>query len=253
VNSSLYSGLVWHERRSPVHHAFIYRMMMVALDLDEVERGEPFGWLFSKKAWRPYRYDRKDLHRPEVPCLKEAVVQTVCEKTDLQIEALDKVLVLTQPRTFGHCFNPVSFYYVYASNGGELKAVLAEINNTPWNERYSYVVEVSPEKEVHDFEKSFHVSPFMPMDQNYRWSFSRPEKELKVQMENHDPQEGHLFDAGMALSQEELTSGNLLKTLFLFPFNTLKTLVAIYWHALRLRIKGAKYYTHSAPSEVSHA
>jgi len=223
---------------------------MVAIDLDEAEEGTPFGPIFSSRPWRPYRYDRSHLHQPENPSLKDAVINTVTEKSSLEKEDIARVLVVTQPKTFGHCFNPVSFYYVYDSSG-RLRAVMSEINNTPWNQRHSYVMEMIEGEPTHEFEKDFHVSPFMPMEQKYRWTFKTPNEDLVVQMENHDPQEGHLFDAGMKMKREELSSLNLIKTLLLFPLNTLKTLTAIYWHALWLRMKGATY--HSPPQKVSHA
>lgn len=224
---------------------------MVSVDLDELNSGQVFGPIFSDRSWRPYRFHRPDLHRPEVSSLKEAVITTVCEKTSLEQQDLKRVVVLTQPRTLGHCFNPVSFYYVY--DGEEnLKAVMAEINNTPWDQRFCYVLETKGISDKHEFEKNFHVSPFMPMDQKYLWKFNVPDDRIVVEMENHDPKEGHLFDAGMAMEREELSSVNLIKALFLFPFNTLKTLAAIYWHALRLRLKGATYFPPPS-TEVSHA
>lgn len=234
-------------------HEFTYRMMMLGLDLDEVKDGKPFGLFFSDKNWRPYRYERKDLHRPEIEDLKAAVVETMSQKSNIAENEISRVTVVTQPRTLGHCFNPVSFYYAYREGESDPCAVMAEINNTPWDERFCYVIEVSTDHQPAEFKKDFHVSPFMPMEQNYRWSFSSPSETVQVAMENHDPKEGHLFDAGMLLHREDLSSTGLLKTLFLFPFNTVKTLAAIYWHALRLRVKGAVYFDHPSTSEVSHA
>jgi hypothetical protein len=44
-----------------------------------------------------------------------------------------RITLLTHPRYFGYCFNPVSFYYVWAADGsGGLESVLAEVSNTPW-------------------------------------------------------------------------------------------------------------------------
>jgi len=227
-------------------------MMMVAIDLDELEEGIPFSLLFSDRPWRPYRLQRSDLHRPEVPSLKEAVLETVCKKSGLQKSDFSRVMVLTQPRTLGHCFNPVSFYYLYGAKGA-LKAVMAEINNTPWNERFTYVVDVESQGGQSQFQKAFHVSPFMPMDQTYRWRFSSSQSDIRVSMENHDAENGRLFDAVMVMKKEELSGAHLFKCLLLFPFNTLKTLMAIYWHAAWLRIKGAKYFPHPSSLGAKHA
>ena len=51
-------------------------------------------------------------------------------------------------------------------------ALVAEITNTPWDEVHSYVLDASGfDGEVVDFRfpKRFHVSPFQPMDVEYRW------------------------------------------------------------------------------------
>ncbi len=61
------------------------------------------------------------------------------------------IKVLTHMRYWGHCFNPVSFYYVYEHVDGttfdpdsstpcHIAAVVAEVSNTPWNEMHPYVM-----------------------------------------------------------------------------------------------------------------
>ena len=51
------------------------------------------------------------------------------------------IRLLTHLRTFGHCFNPVSFYYCFAPDGEQLEAIVAEVTNTPWGERHAYVLD----------------------------------------------------------------------------------------------------------------
>jgi DUF1365 family protein len=46
-----------------------------------------------------------------------------------------RVMLLTQLRYFGFHFNPVNFYYCYDQQD-VLCWVLAEVRNTPWNERH---------------------------------------------------------------------------------------------------------------------
>ena len=53
------------------------------------------------------------------------------------------VRLLTTLRSFGLCFNPVSFYYCFDRRGSSVEAVLAEVTNTPWGERQAYVIAVS--------------------------------------------------------------------------------------------------------------
>jgi DUF1365 family protein len=56
-------------------------------------------------------------------------------------------------RYFGFHFNPVNFYYCYDGKG-TLRWVLAEVRNTPWNERHYYAVN----GHAQPTEKAFHVS-----------------------------------------------------------------------------------------------
>jgi DUF1365 family protein len=58
------------------------------------------------------------------------------------------VRLLTNLRYFGHCFNPVSFYYCFDEPGERVEAVVAEVTNTPWGERHAYVLEPDPERPI---------------------------------------------------------------------------------------------------------
>ena len=53
------------------------------------------------------------------------------------------IRLLTHLRTFGHSFNPVSFYYCFAPDGERLEAIVAEVTNTPWGERHAYVLDAA--------------------------------------------------------------------------------------------------------------
>jgi uncharacterized protein len=127
---------------------------------------------------------------------------------------------------------------------------VADITNTPWAERHQYVLSVDSGSAVgntrlksFDFDKQFHVSPFMPMDLKYRWSFSRPSQRLFVNMQNHQG-EVRLFDATLNLRGEPVTPWGLLRTLASYPFMTLRVITAIHWQALKLWLKRTPFYGH---------
>ena len=84
------------------------------------------------------------------------------------------IRLLTHLRSFGHCFNPVSFYYCFDA-GERLQAVVAEVTNTPWGERHAYVLGgAATARWPSAFDKELHVSPFMGMDQRLRAGASAP-------------------------------------------------------------------------------
>ena len=103
--------------------------------------------------------------------------------------------------------NPVSFYYCFDDSGQRLETIVAEITNTPWKERHRYVLPVTgvgasaganARLRHFEFDKGFHVSPFMPMDMQYHWFFNEPQQRLFVHMRNF--KDGTpLFDATLAL------------------------------------------------------
>ena len=126
--------------------------------------------------------------------------------------------------------------------------VVAEVNNTPWGERHCYVLDCrvgeTPARRFRfEFDKQFHVSPFMPMDQRYRWTFWIPDADLGVHMENRA--EGkRQFTATMRLQRSALSGAALARVLVRYPLMTARVVTAIYWQALKLRLKGVAFHSH---------
>jgi hypothetical protein len=136
--------------------------------------------------------------------------------------------------------------------------VVAEITNTPWNERHTYVLPTDttaphgPHTWRWQFAKAFHVSPFLPMDMQYDWRFSAPDATLLVHMENW--RDGARdFDATLTLSRRPLTQGTVLLALLAVPPMTLKVIMLIYWQALRLALKRIPFHPHPPPEAQSTA
>jgi DUF1365 family protein len=221
---------------------------MMYLDLDELE------YLFKGRIlWSVGRpniawFRRSDyLGDPNVP-LDNAIHNLLKERLGKNHEGA--IRMLTHLRYFGHSFNPVTFYYCFDPAGSEVQAIVANITNTPWGERHSYVLDVKQSKGTEKekqfrFKKTFHVSPFFDMDMEYDWRFSDPGDELRIQMINYR-EETQLFKAKLTLKKLELNGPNLARMLITYPPVTLKVIAGIYWQALMLRMKGATFYTHPA-------
>ena len=264
MKSALYTGQIRHRRFEPKLHDFKYSIALFYLDLDEVDVFFRYPGLCAKRgpAWIGFR--RADyLGDPKRP-LKECVRDLIFERTGRQLNG--PVRLLTQVSYLGFCFNPVSFYYCFDAAGEQVEFIIAEITNTPWNERHRYVLanpiaspiaspNASPNASSRidsgtgasrfQFSKDFHVSPFMPMEMDYSWSFSHPGEGLGVHMENRAPSDGRLvFDATLTLRAEPLTQALLLATILRFPLLTIKAFVAIYYQALRLAWKRVPFFSH---------
>jgi DUF1365 family protein len=126
--------------------------------------------------------------------------------------------------------------------------VVAEVNNTPWGERHCYVLDAGGRPiRRHATRKALHVSPFMPMDVDYLWTFSPPGERLGVAMACARAGET-VFTAALDLRRRELTGVALARALLVYPLMTLQVIVGIYWQALRLKLRGSRFYAH--PDEI---
>nr|WP_164837165.1 DUF1365 family protein [Vibrio alfacsensis] len=239
MNSRLFIGNVRHRRFTPVNHELNYSLFMPAIDLDELDALEKKVWGFGSHWWHWARFKRSDYIGEG--CVKSAVQNKVEQLTG--VRCTGKVIAVCHLRYLGLYFSPVNFYYVY-SKEDEWKYLLAEVSNTPWNERHYYAIAADREDEEFGWEqdKAFHVSPFNPIDQRYRWKIKPLTDKLNVHLECHKG-EKH-FDATMAMKGKPLSSQSLLKCLIVTPIQTVKVMVGIYWHALKLWIKGAPFYSH---------
>lgn len=155
--------------------------------------------------------------------------------------------LLTQPRFLGHWFNPVSFWMAIA--GDELLAVIAEVNNT-FGQRHSYLLARPDFQPITadvtlSARKMFHVSPFQDVAGEYRFSFNLRPESVAIRIRQIDGANG--LETSMTGLFEHLTSRHLMWAALRRPGGSLRVLALIYWHALRLKLKGAAYHKLPAP------
>jgi len=258
INSCIYVGTIRHRRYFPVPHAFNYAIYMSYLDLDELDQIYRGRWFWSSNRRNLVEYRRADFLGPaEIP-LRTAVLDRV--ETETGERPNGPVRLLAHLRYFGLSFNPVCFYYCFEADGRTLHSIVAEITNTPWRERHAYVLPVRTAAKRGnvwrwEFDKKFHVSPFLPMGLGYDWRFQNPDAQLRVHMDvlapiTDSPATGtaakplRQFDTTLVLGRKELTGVNLAAALTRFPFITLGVLMKIYWHALLIRWKKNPFFDH---------
>jgi DUF1365 family protein len=226
MSSAMYEGTVRHRRFADRGNEFTHTVALAYLDLDE-----------PLPSGRLVRFERSDyLGDPRQP-LTEAVRDLVQQRTGDR--PTGPIRLLTQLRTFGICFNPVSFYYCF---GDGLEAVVADVTNTPWGERHAYVVSGDGRVIKGDSEKLLHVSPFMGMDHRYEWRVADPGETLSVHIES--TRDGALaFDATLSMQRRPFSPRKL-------ALANVRVLALIYGHALGLKLKGVKVHPHPAEAAL---
>ena len=250
MNSALYSGWIAHRRFAPTPHAFRYQIGLLYQDLDEQDAVFGLSPLAGNSRFSPFSFRETDYLKTYTHAgmrLIDAVRQLIGEALGRTPQGA--IRLLTQARSWGLSFNPVSFFYCYEADG-QLAAILCEVSNTPWRERYHYVLPaVGDGHQYVAVAKAFHVSPFLPRDLQYRMSFSPPDTRLGVHMADWQG-ELKLFDATLNLHRSTLDRAGLHRYLRQFPWMTAKTCLAIYWQALRLFIKRTPIFPHRAADGV---
>lgn len=257
LNSGIYQGWVRHRRFTPVDHRFTYSMFMAYIDLAELSQLSQQVTGFGLSVLSFARFRRDDYVAGDQD-LAQAVKDKVFELTGKQFKG--NVTMLCHLRYCGLYFSPLNLYYLH-DEAGNWQYTLAEVSNTPWNERHYYAVP-APQYwtgKTYNHDKAFHVSPFNPIKQEYCWRLTEPDSNLLVHLavnknidstapseyqSNLKNRNQKVFDATMQMRKHSFSSKTLIKQLLLTPIMTIKVVAGIYWQALKLFIKGASIYDH---------
>lgn len=240
--SAIYVGQVIHKRFQPRKHSFNSTLYMLALDVDEIEKRPKNQGIFGFAWYHPLRFVEKDYLRSEPDSLSRRIKNKV-----MQLEGyadIERILMVVQVRCFGLYFSPVNFYFCYDKQQ-QCTQMLAEVSNTPWNERHYYLVDLLQQDEPKITDKVFQVSPFMDLDMSYTWHIKAPkidDDKLLIKIENKRLNQNtgdisKLFEASLVLRKQPFTKRNMLGVWLQLPIMTIKIVTSIYWQALRLFIK----------------
>lgn len=240
LSSRLLIGNVWHCRYQPTQHQLTYPLYMACINLDDVEALASRVSFFGTHWWNWARFKQSDYFRSRQMELKAAVISEVNRLTNQCLNHNEcSVMAVVNLRYLGLYFSPVNFYYIYDQQGN-WNSIVAEVSNTPWNERHYYALKAK--QDTIQCEKEFHVSPFNPMDQIYRWKLKPLGKQLSIRIECHRSEKE--FDAALKMESVPFNNRQLYKLLFRTPIQTLKIMFGIYWHAFILWKKGTPIYDH---------
>lgn len=243
LNSSLYDVSIYHRRYVHTSNAFRYRMFLFALDLDELVALRDRFALIGLNRFNLFSFYQRD-HFKWRSDANDGSPRELVERQLLEMGVAFKparITLLTSLRILGYVFNPVSFYYCYDGNG-QLRYVLAEVNNT-YLEQKPFLVEIeagSREARVRA-QKNFYVSPFIRYDTDFDFVFQSPAERLYVRIDSLS-NEQLILKAVLSGERRSLTTGALLAAFARFPFATLRVIYLIHRQALRLWLRKTPYF-----------
>lgn len=238
------AGETTHARRGGPRNAFRYGVDYVLLD---PERDEPAPALFGRNRFNMLAVHDRDHGGQRDAGEGAAWARRILSERGLELGPDARMLLLTQPRFLGYWFNPVSFWL--AMEGEALRAVIAEVNN-PFGDRHSYFC-ANPDfapitaSDILQAEKVFHVSPFQRIAGQYQFRFDVGAQRIAISITLLDGQNGLVATLRGPLAP--LTAGGILRASLRRPAGALRTIALIYWQALKLKLKGARYRTRPAP------
>ncbi|MBU2979054.1 DUF1365 domain-containing protein [Alteromonas sp. C1M14] len=236
LESALYQGQVFHQRFRPTQHKFAYNIYLFWLKLSELDALDKSIKRFSHNGRNMVEFRRSDYYGDKQRPLEEAIREKMSALHGGALEG--DVFMLGQLRMLGIYFSPVNFYFL-RNSGGTYTHMLAEVSNTPWHEQHYYLVDLATQA---DTPKAFHVSPFNPMDMTYKWKIAPPADTFSLSMHCYQTEKD--FAAGLNMTRISFNNKNLGMALRRIPSMTIKTMVGIYWQALKLFIKRTPIYDH---------
>lgn len=234
-------GTVMHHRLAVADHRFTYPVTHVWIDPDHPDALFGAHPLWSSHRPAPVRFRRRDyLDGTEAP-LGDAVRHALAPA--LGHRPTGPLRMLTQPRTWGWLFNPITVYLAWdapaeAPEGGLAGgpdgpvAALLEVTNTPWKERQLYPLALTPNQDAGVYEATFdkilHVSPFLDEDHRYHLTVASapgrtrpngpsPERRVTVTLDvladdRAEPPAGCIQEAGGIESTDNSPEGRVVLT-----------------------------------------
>lgn len=236
TSSAIYMGSVMHRRFRPKMHQLRYRIFSLLLDLDEIDELDRRLAFFSHGRFNLLSFHDHDHGDGSNMPLRAQALRSLRQ---VGISDVGRIRLLAMPRVFGFVFNPLSIYFCDRPQGG-LAAILYEVHNT-FSERHTYVL---PADECDGIvrqrtDKSFRVSPFLPMDLSYSFRVQRPGDYMKVAITVTDDT-GPILAAVHSARGIPLTDRAILGALRANPLMTVKVIGGILWEAGKLHLKGVR-------------
>lgn len=230
-------AIVYHRRHTPVDYKFSHKVIFIMVQLDKINLLSKIK-LFSLNKFNMFSLCWDDYGFEKIIDPKESILK-ILDKFNLSRLQVSKVVLFTMPKVLGYIFNPVSFWLCF-DHEQQLYAVLAEVNNT-FGERHGYLCYHNHKSSIVATDyiyrtKVFHVSPFCEITGHYQFKFNLAGERIEIAVDYYDGSKPIITTSIVGVIKQ-FNDLNLLKYFLLYPFMTLKVIILIHYHALRLWLK----------------
>ncbi|MBF0504753.1 MAG: DUF1365 domain-containing protein [Candidatus Omnitrophica bacterium] len=248
LNSCLFEINITHCRIRPKRNQFRNKIFMFYLDLDEIDALVKTNYLLSRNRANVYNFRDEDHFEINGKTIKEKVL-TYLSGQGVDLEG-GRIMLLTNLRTFGYIFNPVSFYFCFDRQGAP-RCVVVEIGNTFGEIKPFFIGREALDNGqfVSQQKKYYYISPFIALDVPMDFRLKVPNENLDIKIDDSDTQGKFLFTV-MSGQARKITNGNLLWCTIKYPLITLKVIFLIHWHALLLWLKKVPYHEKTSNSDL---
>ncbi len=238
----LYCGQVMHMRLAPKQHQFRYAVYTLFLDIDRLP--ETLGRLrmIAHNRFGLLSFHDRDHGARDASALRPWVDERLARAG---LPPADRVMLLSFPRVMGYGFNPLSVYYCYDADG-VLQSLIYEVKNT-FGDQIAYALaagEVQGGCLRQTQRKGMYVSPFIELEQTYRFAVRPPREALSLRI-RQGGSEGETLIASITGQRQRLTDRALARAFLAYPALSLRVIALIHWHALRLFLKGIRFHRYS--------
>ncbi len=249
-------GHIWHRRNRPTVNEFSYRVNQIWIDPDRP--GDLFDGhqLWSHDRRRPIRFKREDYGQDPTCPLGSTVADLLAESPVGRPGG--PIRMLTQPRTWGWLFNPITIYLAWDSPNDDPVGAVLEVTNTPWKERLSYAVALDRADGADGglearFAKELHVSPFLERHYHYRLMIAQDgetagTRNLSVSIDVVEPDaergDPPVVETTLAVELGRPNRRTMTAALYRNPLPTHRVSLGIHLQAARLLRKRVPFVPH---------
>lgn len=233
-----------HRRHVHAKRVFTYKHFMFALDLLKLDQYKNLYPLVSINRLGFYNFRFEDHYILKTHGLSGLSFET--EKNfGRSINSYDQILLVTNLRSLGYVFNPISIYICIPKDTNKGFDIIYEVGNTFGEQKYFYT------NKLEDIQaKEFYVSPFIQHHYDFKFRLAVEAKNFCLSVITQTEEAKPILTASMNARMEPLSKRTIFAALMRHPLINFKVIFLIHFQALLLYLKRIRFYRKSEFSEV---